>query len=88
MKVYRLSIGSIVDSTGVSEWLEDREIVEANGRQYAASHCGTLLTAIGPEWSASQADAKRTAAERVSAMARTLLAQAQRLRDEADGIPA
>lgn len=88
MRVYRCTVGSVIDSTGVPVFLDDREVVEVEGRRYAASFGGEYLQAISPEWSASRADAKRAAADKVAAMGRVLLDQAERLREEADGVSA
>lgn len=88
MRVYRCTVGSVIDSTGVAVFPDDREVVEVDGRLYAASLDRDYLQAVGPEWSALPDDAKRAAADRIAGMARVLLAQAERLREEADGVQA
>ena len=88
MRVYRCTVGSVVNDNGVFVYENDRERIEVDGRLYAASPARDCLQAIGPEWSESRADAKRAAADEVAAMGRVLLAQAERLREEADGVQA
>ena len=88
MRVYRYRVGSLIESTGVPVFPDDREVVEVEGRRYAASFGRDYLQAIGPEWSESRADAIRAAAAKVASMGRFLLAQAERLREEADGVQA
>ena len=88
MRIFRYSVGSQVDGNGVAIWPDDRDVVEVDGRRYAASFHRDYLTAIGPDWSESRADAIRAAAAKVASMGRVLLAQAERLREEADGVQA
>lgn len=88
MRIFRCTVGSQIDANGVAVWSDDRDVVEVDGRRYAASFGREYLQEIGPEWSESRADAKRAAADKVAAMGRVLLAQAERLREEADGVQA
>lgn len=83
-KLYRYSTGQSVDSDGVYAYLEERDSAVVDGLVYAKADNGVVLTLAGPDWCASPGDAKRVAVHRLRGMAAALLAQADRLAQEAD----
>lgn len=83
MKVYRILPCKEVRSDGVFLFDDEGERRNVDGQVYVMTPGGWMQPDDG-KWCESRSDARRAAADRVSEMARTLLAQAERLREEAD----
>lgn len=79
--VHRIDIGNTVDSHGVHTFKQAGEAIEVEGRPMVRLKHGTIVRADG--WSATPAEARVVAADRISGLGRTLLAQAEQLRQEA-----
>ena len=89
MKLYQTNVGNQVATDGVGTYTVEAAVVEVDGNRFAAigdDYCCRADPARG--WSESRADSMRFAADKIAEMARVLLAQAERLREEADGVSA
>lgn len=86
MKVFSCWVGDRVGALGVQLSQDECEVEDVHGELYARCANGRFLERVEREhgWHTSKSDCLRAAADKVSGMARALLAQAERLREEAD----
>lgn len=82
MKLYRANVYDHVRPEGVHVFLSSAEAVDVEGRLYADS-CGdrSFLTSVSEGWHETEAAAREEAAAKLAAMAATLTAQAERIRN-------
>lgn len=79
--VYRIDIGSQIDSRGVMTWDQKGEVVDVQGVPMVRLQHGVIVRSHG--WSEDMSDARLKAAMRIEEMGRSLLAQAERMRSDA-----
>lgn len=87
MRLYRYSVGNQVGTDGVWVHATAGPVEDVNGVLYVSAFDGALMERVDDRWR-PKADALRVAADEVSRMGRILLAQAERLREEADAVQA
>lgn len=83
MTVFRFRVGNQIGQEGVYVSEDSGERREVDGLAYVKTPGGWMQPA-GEHWHGSRPDALRAAADEVAAYGRRLLAQAERLREEAD----
>jgi hypothetical protein len=89
MKLYQPFVDTNIATAGVYTTLFEGDAVDVSGELFVSMGQDYMQRAT-PErgWTSSRRDAKRACADKVEDLAQVLLAQAQRLREEADGLPA
>lgn len=78
--MYRIDIGTQIDSRGVSTFSQKGEAVVVDGEPMVRMTHGVIVRSHG--WSTSREEARLRAAMKIEEMGRSLLAQAERLRTE------
>ena len=76
--MYRLDIGSQIDSRGVSTFMQKGEAVTVEGAPMVRLSHGVIVRAHG--WCQDKVQAQLAAAAQIEEMGRSLLAQAEQLR--------
>lgn len=76
--MYRVDIGHIIDSRGVSTFEQRGERVSVDGQPMVRLTHGVIVRAHG--WSDDPEDARLRAAMKIEEMGRCLLAQAEKMR--------
>ena len=89
MKLYQPYVGTEIATNGVSTFVIEGTACDVDGELYV-SMGQDYMTRVTPDrgWCRTPGDAMRAAADKVAAMGRVLISQAQRMREEADGVSA
>lgn len=89
MKLYQPYVGTDIATHGVAAFVVEGTACDVDGALYVAMGEDYMCRATPDRgWCRTRGDAMRAAADKVEAMGRVLLAQAERLREEADGVQA
>lgn len=85
MRLYRRNITNVIPEAGLGSYVSMADTVEHNGRRYAAQMEGRYMVAIEDDhqWYETIAAANAAAADEIDVMVARLIAQANRLREEA-----
>lgn len=86
MKLFKITVLERVTEAGAIVHTDTADAVDVNGKLYAEMFGGHFLTEVGNDWHQTLGEAQRAAAAKLTGIASTLLAQAEKLREEAAGV--
>jgi len=89
VKLFQPYVGTDIATHGVSTFIVEGTACDVDGELYVSLGQDYMARATPDRgWCRTRADAMRAAADKVAAMGRVLIDQAERLREEADGVSA